>query len=290
MCKVKYSFLYAIWLIILVGFNGCNDIERRSPCFWSMGSYPGWIQDEMPPESIDYTPWTHIFHFAMYPTAQGRLGLGEITEAQADAAVVEAHNAGLSIVLVVGGEDTGSEFVIATDDSHRAQFITDIIDRVNQHGYDGAIIDWEENVDGHEDQIIALTRELREAMDAVDPDLLLSMDVIVGLVAPWIVDTVEPELDSVNIMSYWDDGTDQVDAYIAAGVPASKIILGVGLSSDYADRTQAHVENKIAIVHDRGLRGIESWAFHDLDGWSDPRLVPMREAVSDARDRCGATQ
>ncbi len=154
----------------------------KNSCYWSLGSYPGWIQSRYRPDELDYTPWTHLMHFAMYPTWDGRLGNGEISDSNADAAVEAAHEAGVPIILVVGGEGYGSQFTIATDEAHRAQFVSDIVDRISKHGYDGISVDWEEYVHGHEAQLIALVRELRIALDSVDDGLFWLIDVIVGLV------------------------------------------------------------------------------------------------------------
>lgn len=273
---------------------GCEDTQyydsvesiSTKPCVWSIGSYPGWIQHYLPPEEIDYTPWTHILHFAMYPTHSGRLGNGEILDTEADAAVSAGHAAGVPVVLVVGGEGYGDEFIVATDEVHRPQFIQDIINRVTNHGYDGISVDWEENVAGHEDQLIALVQELRNALDGINTNLLLLIDVVEGLVPPSVVAQIVDDVDSVNIMSYWDEGVDQVDAYLASGIPASKIVLGVGLSHDYFDLTPEHVENKISIVKNLKLRGLESWAMHDIDDWNDPRLQPLRDLLADADNFC----
>ncbi len=257
-------------------------------CVRSYGSYPGWVQQyhSFPPDQIDYTLWTHILHFAMYPTGKGRLENGEITDAGADAAVVSGHTAGVPVVLVVGGEDYGNEFITATDDAHRSQFIADIVDRINRHGYDGISVDWEENIPGHEDQLIALVRELRIAMDEINPGLLLMIDVVTGLVSPQIVAQIENEVDTVNIMSYWDDGENQVEDYIAAGIPASKIILGIGLSPGLTDQTAGDIDNKISIVSKHNLRGLEIWTMGDFNGSDDPRMQPLRDAVVNTAHLC----
>ncbi|HID82126.1 MAG TPA: hypothetical protein EYH06_08505 [Chromatiales bacterium] len=268
--------------------SGGEMLSAKNSCVWSIGSYPGWVQEyqPLPPDEIDYSLWTHILHFAMYPTSDGRLGNGEIFDAGADAAVAAGHAAGVPVVLVVGGEDYGNEFVIATDDAHRSQFITDIVDRVKRHGYDGISVDWEERVPGHEDQLIALVRELRTALDKINSDLLLLIDVVSGLVPPPVVAQLVDDVDTINIMSYWDDGEDQVEDYIAAGVPASKIVLGVGLSPGLVDQTPEDIENKIAIVIKHDLRGLEIWTMGNIIGPDDPRMQPLRDVVANTAQLC----
>jgi hypothetical protein len=193
--------------------------------------------------------------------------------------VAEAHSHGLPVILGVGSEGEGEDFVGAANADNRGKFVREIVDAVVEFDYDGASIDWEENVIGNEQQLIALTRELRTALDAESPSLILMLDVISDLVPPWIAVEVVDDVDTVNLMSYWDDGLDQVAAYTSAGVPPDKIILGVGLSSDYYDLTAERVEQKVETVHERGLLGLESWAFHDIGSWSDARRAPRRGAI-----------
>jgi hypothetical protein len=52
-----------------------GDSDPRDPIdFWSIGSYPGWA--DWKPSEVDYTPFTHIMHFAMLPDAEGNLHIG----------------------------------------------------------------------------------------------------------------------------------------------------------------------------------------------------------------------
>jgi hypothetical protein len=246
--------------------------------FWSIGSYTGWA--DWSPEDVDYSPFTHIMHFAMLPDAVGNLEEGYTgTSEEITQVVDEAHAHGIPVILVIGSEGEGPDFVTATSNENREHFVQEIVDAVVSNGYDGASVDWEEEVVGHEQQLINLVRELRTALDQVDPSLILMLDVISGLVPPSLAAEVVEDVDTINIMSYWDNGIDEVNVYTEAGVPAEKIILGIGLSWDYFDLTTEHVVEKIQTVRDYGLRGVESWAFHDIESWDDPRLVPLLEAV-----------
>jgi hypothetical protein len=248
----------------------------------SFGSFPGWVQDEMPPDSVDYGAWTHILHFGMYPTSSGEVAIADMQSAEfPPAAVAAAHAEGRKIILVIGGEGTGEDFVAATEPSLRPTFVQDIVATMQRYGYDGVSIDWEENV--VEDQFTALVGDVRAELDKVGPRPFLSVDVLSGLVEPRVVATVADSVDTVNLMSYWSNGHDELDAYLAAGIPAGKLVLGIGLSADYHDTSVESVQDKVDLVVERGLAGVEVWSFADLrDGWQDPRLEPLHDLAGRA--------
>jgi glycosyl hydrolase family 18 (putative chitinase) len=238
----------------------------------SVGSYPGWVHEDWPPESLDFSPWTHLFHFGMYPTETGEIDLADMIDpTYPDRAVAAAHGAGRRIALVIGGEGTGDGFTGATRPENRARFVENVVATMSEHGYDGVVIDWEEDV--ADEPFTALLADLRTAIG----DAYLGVDVLSGLVAPALAASVHEHVDTVNLMSYWSDGDDELSAYRDAGVPAAKLVLGVGLSADYHDTTVERVRAKVDTVRRAGLAGAESWQLGDLSGPDDPRLEPLRE-------------
>jgi chitinase len=247
--------------------------------YWSIAFYPGWVQNRIPASAIDYSPWTHIFHFGMYPGSRGEVLLADMQcTAYPPDAVARAHAAGKKIVLVIGGESTGPAFTTATSSTYRATFVKNIVATMQRYGYDGVDVDWEEGV--IDAQLVALMQELRTTLNALGTAPLLTIEVISGLVAPATAAKVSGLVDAVNVMSYWSSGLDQFTAFHDAGVPASKIVLGIGLASVYRDTTQALVQAKVDLARQYGMRGVDGWQLGDLTGSTDPRLVPLRNLVA----------
>ncbi|MGH2962124.1 MAG: glycoside hydrolase family 18 protein, partial [Solirubrobacterales bacterium] len=242
-------------------------------------SYPGWVQEyEMPPREVDYSPFTHILHFAMYPNRRGGLRIGDlISRENARRAVAVAHAHGREIVLVVGGEGI-DQFVAATRGERRARLVAEIVAALDRYGYDGVSVDWEEQVVPR--RLVALVRDIHAALADRDPRALILLDAISGLVPPSAAARVAPLVDSVNLFTYYHDRGSRIkrqfELYTSAGVPAEKIVAGIGIFPRAHDRSAKRVRRKLAFVVDHGLRGVELWSFQ-WARWGDPRIGLIRE-------------
>ncbi len=247
-----------------------------------MGYYPGWEMNKTPVTEVDYTAFTTIMSFGMYPSPDGGVGINDMQSAEnARAQVAAAHTAGKKINLTIGGEGQGTGFLGAASNRHRATFIRNIIDTMQTYGYDGVDIDWEEQVPQHQSDYVALVHELRGMLNVFSPVSYLSIDVDTGQIPPPIVTQLYASVDSVNLMSFWSDGLDQVSAYTSAGVPANKLVLGIGLSADYVDQTVESVQTKVNLAKTKGLLGTLCWEIGNLKtARTDPRLQPLRRAVA----------
>ncbi len=254
----------------------------NSPAFISMGYYPGWEMNKTPVTEVDYSAFTTIMSFGMYPSADGGVGINDMQSAEnARAQVTAAHMAGKKINLTIGGEGQGTGFVGAAGNRHRATFVRNIINTMQTYGYDGVDIDWEEQVPEHQGDYIALIQELRGMLNVLSPVSYLSVDVDTGQIPPPIVAQLYASVDSVNLMSFRFDGLDQVSAYTSAGVPAHKLILGIGLSADYVDKTVENVQTKVKLAKTKGLLGTLCWEIGNLKtAKTDLRLQPLRRAVA----------
>ncbi|WP_232376492.1 peptidoglycan-binding protein [Amycolatopsis aidingensis] len=258
----------------------------------SLGYYPGWIQDELRPADIDYSPWTHIMHFGIYPNPDGSLGWDNMEPEYPAEAIEAAHSAGKQINLVIGSYGVGQRFAGATTAENRSRLVANIVDVTTSHGYDGVEIDWEENM--VDSQYIALMRELDDALAEADPELELTTDVITAYVSPETAKTVSAESDWVNVMSYFDGWQQEMSAYRAV-IPAEKLAVGIGLyqggdeGDPYHDVTPQRVAAKTAYATDGGYRGVLSWALQHLDGQDDPRLWPLRAYTGSVPDCPGVS-
>jgi hypothetical protein len=258
---------------LLLGGWGCGrDIDdAASPTYVSLLYYPGWVQNSLAPTDIDYAAVSHIMHFGFDPTTAGTMCTCDMQSTlYPPVAIAAAHAAGKKIVVVVGGEGQGENFVGATGTANLATFIDNIVTLKNLHGYDGVDIDWEESVT--EAPYVALVQGLRTAMG---PDVFLSIDVDTGQHPPEIVAAAEPYVTMINDMTYWDSGETEQSAYEHAGVPAYKLTLGVGYP--HLDQTQADVQRKVSAIESSGWAGAMEWQVGDLSpATEDERLAPLR--------------
>lgn len=177
------------------------------------------------------------------------------------------RNPQLKVLVSVGGWTWSGAFSdMALTSQSRKRFIDSAVAFVQRHQLDGLDIDWEypgqkglDNINRPEDRenFTALLTELRAAFDAAGAklDKRYLLTIASGANDEWLVhtqmDQVQRSLDYVNLMAYDQFEETQpiaahhaplythpanprqlsaaliVDHYIAAGVPASKIVLGV---------------------------------------------------------------
>jgi len=108
-----------------------------------VGYYPSWVGDEYPPAAIDFTPFTHIGHAFLTAKPDGSVITDGTVPSQELTGL--AHEAGVKVMLTVGGADSGGEFFNALGRSARARgkFIDGTLRIVEENGYDGVDLDWE---------------------------------------------------------------------------------------------------------------------------------------------------
>jgi hypothetical protein len=268
--------------------DGCGSAHESTPAatgskYVSFTSYPGWIQASIPPGKFDYTPWTIISDFGLWPTTTGGIAVGDMKSLSSiQPAVADAHKAGKTIIMAVGEQGLGLTFAAGASPSHRPRLIKSIVSYVSKYGFEGVDIDWEEDVPHNQADYVALVRGLRSALSTAFPAKheYLSADVDTGQIPPDIAARIAPYVDSINMETFKNDGLSSVAAYTRAGIPASKLLLGIGVSSGYYDVTEARVAAKVKYVEDHGLKGILFWQPGALHTYrTDPRLIPLRQMV-----------
>jgi hypothetical protein len=253
----------------------------------SFTSYPGWIQDNIPPDKFDYAPWTIINDFGLWPTKTGGIAVGDMESLSLIPPVVAAaHQAGRMIIMCVGEEGLGSSFAGGASPAYRSRLIANIVSYVSKYGFDGVDIDWEEEVPQNQADYVALIKELRAALDKAFParHMFLSADVNPGQIPPPVAARIAGYVDTLNVQSFQDDGVSSVMAYTRAGIPADKLLLGIGVAKGYYDTTESRVAAKVKYVEDHGLKGTLLWQPGNLDTYrTDPRLIPLRQMVGISR-------
>jgi SAM-dependent methyltransferase len=252
----------------------------------SIMEYPGWVQNHLAPNQIDYSPYTAIDHFGLWPTTTGGIAVGDMQSLSHLApAVAAAHAHHRQIYMSVGEVRQGTDFAGAARPQYRQKFIDNIVSYVKKYNYDGVDIDWEEHVPDNQAEYITLLRGLRGALDQAFPGQhkVLGCDVDTGQIPPVIAAQVASSVDYMAMMAYWDTGASSFKAYRKAGIPASKLVLGIGLSAEYYDTTEARVQAKVKLMKSDGMEGLLGWQIGDLHGTnSDPRLDPLRALVRSA--------
>ncbi len=245
-----------ILLVLMLGGAAAAPAEGARG-LWVTAYYPGWRQNRLSPEEIDFGAVTHIMHFAVVPRPDGTLdaAVNRMTPANIRSAVSASHRAGKKILFTVGGQGTREPFEGAISDARRAAFIRALIKFMRDHGYDGIDVDMEDLPARSTRDYARFIRELRAQLDAFTPRPLLTAAV---LWEPGLFARLAGEFDQINLMTYnlsgpypgwvvWHSGPlysgghrfpngreslpsvdGLVESFLAAGVPRGK--LGVGLS------------------------------------------------------------
>lgn len=256
------------------------DTQRATTTPIVIGFYPGWVSES--PREVDYSPWTHVGHFGVYPRADGSLRFGDFAASELGPAVQASHQAGRKALLAIGSDSHGEEFRSAASGRHRADFVRNIVQTAIKYGYDGIDIGWASAVDSK--KFAALITDLRSAIDAARSNLILTFDAVSGLLPPWLAAQVHSRVDYINLMSYWSDGADELARYTRAGVPAEKLIVGIclyqgdtnGDDSCYGSSSR-RVDKVISVASAQGAAGVMVWSFDHLNGdWEDARLEFLR--------------
>jgi hypothetical protein len=287
------GLIAAIALLLLAGCSSASGLHGSgapSPGagpadrqYVSFTSYPGWIQHSIPPAKFNFAPWTIISDFGLWPTKTGGIAVGDMGSlANIPPVVSAARKARKMIIMAVGEQGQGADFAAGAAPQFRARLIRNIVSYVSKYGFDGVDVDWEEKVPQNRADYVALVKGLRSALNAAFPGrhMYLSADVDVGQIPPGIAAQIAPYVDSINMETFQDTGVSSALAYTRAGIPASKLLLGIGVSSGYYDSTPARVAAKVRYVEQHGLKGTILWQPGALKTYrTDPRLTPLLQMV-----------
>ncbi|KAH9006963.1 glycoside hydrolase family 18 protein [Lactarius hatsudake] len=107
-----------------------------------MAYYPGWVAEDFPPESIDFSRFDWIDFAFAEPDENFTLAQGESDTLLRLVGV--AHQKSKKVKLSVGGWDGSKYFSWAVqNDSSRHTFVGNIVDVYSKYNLDGIDIDWE---------------------------------------------------------------------------------------------------------------------------------------------------
>jgi chitinase len=170
------------------------------------GYYAAWQEWHLPVSAIDFSALTVVAHFSDMPKSDGTLDTAAngMTADQRTRLVAATHAAGKKVVLTVGGAGSEDMWRVATDSAHRAAFIQQVLTQLSTYGYDGVDIDYEPVSDADGPDFVPFVQQLRTAMDAQKPGMLLTA--AMGWNVPMYV-TLAPLFDQMNLMTYDMSGT-----------------------------------------------------------------------------------
>jgi chitinase len=205
--------------------------------------YAGWEQGNLAPGALPWEAMSHVIHFSVLPTASGGLddATNGVSASRARALVSEARKHDTKVLISVGGTPGSEHWPAAASATNRARFVDNLVELMASRGYDGIDLNWEGNVD--QADYLAVMRQLREALDARGNGELLTA----AFYGSWntLAARAHPLLDWVSMMTYLPYGQpanshnsplhgsqyaridNLVSSWLAAGVPADKIVPGV---------------------------------------------------------------
>jgi len=169
-----------------------------------VGYYPDWIRGSYPHSVIPYRNLTHIVHSFLIPNGDGSLSG---TSGFAYPALVQgAHQAGVKVVVALGGWDQSGGFSpMAADTAARRKFVQNIKAFCQANNYDGIDLDWEYPANAVDRaNLTILVHELRQAFAGLQPPLSISMAVPAGnWTGQWFdFSSMKDDLDWLGIMTY----------------------------------------------------------------------------------------
>jgi len=269
---MKTVFFGILIFSVSASFVSSDAHAAVNTTYWRIASYPTWTGSL---QQYHYDTFNMFFHFNMEPQSDGTLGYGGVENAQnAMNEIAKAHAQNDLMLLVIGGWGYGPQFQGATSDANRAKFVSEITNRVHTLGYDGITFDWEDGVNNP--NLIKTMQALRTEFNKLNPKPLLLIDVCCDVTTDSIKQ-VEPYVDSINTMDYTTGVAADFNDLVSAGIPASKIINGLGFYSYVNSAERATSEVQFAIDH--GMKGIEVWDSGEITGASDPRTAVIRQLL-----------
>lgn len=212
-------------------------------------------------ENVDFSSVTHIGHFSVVPQSDGSIEVPDWGPFPDTALVQHAHDAGVKVYLVVGGDHAAATqgfAAMAASARTRGRFVRGLITIVDAQGYDGVEIDWEFPYNSTDRaNLTALVRDVRAAL-GTNRSLSVAMPGS-NWYGQWFdVSALEPNLDWFSVMTYsfagasWAPtathnsplyGDGSIDSarqyYLGRGVPARKFLAGIPFFGERFDGAES---------------------------------------------------
>ncbi|GAA5895066.1 hypothetical protein JCM6882_008275 [Rhodosporidiobolus microsporus] len=294
------------------------------------GYYPDWVEDVMPPEALDMSKFDLIhFSFAI-PNSNYKVTLDSWSGNILKRVVQYAHGNNTKVTIAVGGWSSSQYFsgAVATA-SRRTAFVQSIVDIVNTYNLDGVDVDWEypgtQGASGNQisssdtANLLTTLQLLRAALPTAHLSTCTTHQTYIGASGSPIgdVSAFADVLDNVLVMNYdvWGasstpgpnaplsnkcSGSLQPNAnmasaisqWTAAGMPASKILMGVPAYGYISSSTATSLIHKRDDVPTTGLSNRHlANIVHEERNWSAGHrwyIEGQRQAAARRRARRAA--
>ena len=268
-----------------------------------VGYYPEYRHATYPHTAIKFDNITHLAHSFIWPSSDGSGALVVPAGFIYPELIAAAHDENVEVIVALGGAGHTSGFgPAASDPGTRGLLVENIVDFVQDNGYDGVDLDWEGFSDAaYRNALIALIQELDAALDAVDPELTLSMPLgATNWHGAYDMPAVVGNLDWIGIMTYDFHGTwtphaghnsplhhavgdadhfslsQSVEYWLQRGVPREKMLPGMAFYGQRWQDVTEHMGPRTGPITAMTYVGIselideEGWERH----WDDEAIVP----------------
>ncbi len=129
-------------ILILTGTSGFQfapmSVQSADAVFTKkiIGYFPEWENGDV--DKIDYSKLTHIIYFHIWPNNDGSLDTSAVHFDDLETIVTNAHDAEVKVMIAVGGWGVSNGFgSMSADDTARANFVSKIVQFINEHQLDG---------------------------------------------------------------------------------------------------------------------------------------------------------
>ena len=269
--QLKTQAVNMVVLALTLVAMGAQPLKAQPDGHWLTGYYAIYDQNSvMTPEQVDMTKLTHIVYWGVEPTSTGGLNTTKYVSATTFASgatiiVSNAHAAGAKALIGIGGDEASGyslAFNEATAPANLSTFVANIVSLMQQYGFDGVDINWEQigAYTGDNTQFPAFIAALRTKLNSLTPVPLLTMspEVKGNGGRPDLIGPIYQDFDQINLQTYlmsgpycyWETWHNSpysnnnqnfilsasqplpsvetaVAAYTAAGIPLGKLGMGI---------------------------------------------------------------
>jgi GH18 family chitinase len=228
---MRIVILLVVCCLLLVSAASTRPATTQRRGFKIVGYLPDWRIDQW--DSTRAALVTHLMYFSVEPEADGALDRSRVMPQHLAKLAQMKQQAGVRIILSVGGWKRGTEqfAAMSVSDAARARFVAELVAFCSANGFDGADYDWEFPADAA--QTDGYSRLLVQTKEAFAPHGM-ELSIAVNPYQTFTPDAVAA-LDHIFLMAYDDDGRHgtvefaqrMVKVYRDQGVPAEKLVLGV---------------------------------------------------------------
>jgi chitinase len=207
---VRFVILAMLGSMVLSMACFADDGSTHSPGtpspMWVTGYYLSDDTDKgrYPVSKIDFHAMTHMIDFCNFPGPDGTLDPQRTISPQQSAELIgPAHAAGCKVLVSLGTDDGLKYLHQDVSDAYRPVFVKTLVQFVMDRGYDGLDLDYEPIVDADVPNFVAFIQDLRSALDAAKPGLLLT---VAAADQPAMYAKIQNSIDQINLMSYSESG------------------------------------------------------------------------------------